>query len=281
MDRNQIAEQLDEHDKVRSREEVTEWKRGLKGIGLAEKRRKAMEFFNNPNMITNFKRVDDAIQSISNEESAFKTGLKRQIAQEEYKKFGEEPKTNKRNQDVMNPPGNFTTEADYTANEDFSEFKCSKCGEAFNSQQVAIIHIEKELKYEWNKHLEAKLKSDKRFTEWYASPADIKHLTVKNNLPNPEINACDEQSENDDNDNEDGTEGLVKQLEKERQKVRRLSGELSKEKSRKKANKPAGCGYAAQGRGAAGRARPTVVFSLTGLRGLQATSYIFGSAVRY
>jgi len=148
MERNQILDQLDLHDRVHTREEAINWKKSLqKKMTLAEKRRNAMQFFNNPTMTTDMNRVNNAIQSISNEEKVFKMGLKKDIAREEYKKLGEEPKKqnqnkDNRNKDVMTPPDNFSTDTHYTHNEDFSEFKCTECGEEFSFQQDAIIHME-------------------------------------------------------------------------------------------------------------------------------------------
>ena len=58
--------------------------------------------------------------------------------------------------------------------------------------------MEKELKTEWSNNLEHKMKLDKRFTHWYESPANIKHLTVKNILQNQKnqenVNLLDEEN---------------------------------------------------------------------------------------
>ena len=196
---------------------------------LAEKRRNAMQFFNNPTMTTDMNRVNNAIQSISNEEKVFKMGLKKDIAREEYKKLGEEPKKqnqnkDNRNKDVMTPPDNFSTDTHYTHNEDFSEFKCTECGEEFSFQQDAIIHMEKEQKKAWLKNIESKMESDKRFTDWHESPADIKHLTVKVDLPNPDIDLNESFVRN----NPKPVCLLHEEYEQQNQDLRK---ELSKEKS--------------------------------------------------
>ena len=69
MDTSEIIDQLDKSNGVCSRKEAIERKKSLsKNANLREKRKNAMKFFNNPNMTTNLKHIQDAINSISMEE---------------------------------------------------------------------------------------------------------------------------------------------------------------------------------------------------------------------
>ena len=87
MDTSEIVDQLDKSNGVCSRRKAIEWKKSLsKNANLREKRKNAIAFFNNPNMTTNMKHIQDAINSISMEEYKFKLNLKKEIA-----KYGEEP----------------------------------------------------------------------------------------------------------------------------------------------------------------------------------------------
>ena len=187
MDANAILGQLDAHDRCPTRGEALEWKKKkCSKIGTREQRGKAIEFFNNASISSNLKVVDRAIKDMPIQEKKMKLNLKRLIAKDEYEKSGE---TKPCNDEILQiPPDSFekNTHA-YHVNNDATEFNCNQCDFKSNSQQDVIIHMNKKRKEVWTNMLQAKMLPDKRFIDWYESPADFKHLCLENNLPTPDI----------------------------------------------------------------------------------------------
>ena len=101
----------------------------------------------------------------------------------------------------MIPSNQFDCEEhSYVSDKDFNNFSCDQCEFSSTSEQMMIKHMEKKRKESWTQMLEEKIKCDKRFQDWYDSPSDFKHLSVKHNLPNPNI-----ENENDDKEHDFAT----------------------------------------------------------------------------
>ena len=202
MDPTNIRELLDAHDKVPTKGEALQFKKSLgTNITLIAQREKTKLFFHNPDITTDLKRVEKALKYILDEEKDVKKSLKREIAKEEYKSMGEDPSKEAKKLKLMIPPDTFeTVEHSYVSDESFNNFSCNKCDFSSTSEQIMIKHMEKKRKEAWTQMLEEKMKCDRRVKVWYESPSDFKHLVVKHNLPNPDIeNQNDEQIVNDDN----------------------------------------------------------------------------------
>ena len=173
-------------------------------------------------------------------EKGFKRKLKLLIASEEYEKYKEiPPKDNTRRCKPLVPPQSFESPHVYRKDSILNKFKCKDCHQEFTPEENAIKHMndDKLRTNAWLEKLGDKMKNDKRLADFYESPANIKHLSVLNNLAHPKFSI----NKNDDNDTHakevgleplDPQEVLRKQLHIEQTKVRRLSGELLKEKSR-------------------------------------------------
>ena len=248
MDSANINQLLDAHDRVPTKGEAVQFKRSLgTNTSLRQQRDRSREFFHNPDMTTNLKIVDSALKGIVEEEKNIKRNIKRQIAKEEYEHWQEEPSKEAKKHKLMIPPDMFETEEHfYVSDEEFNNFSCNHCNFSSNSEQTMIKHMEKKRKEAWTQMLEEKLNLDKRCKEWYESPSDFKHLAVKHNLPNPDIENRYDSDEGDNHENmEDfvtpGTSKatrvplrVVRELNQEKEKVRRISGELDIVKTKNK-----------------------------------------------
>lgn len=251
MNQADIQERLEAHDKVPTKEAAVNFKKSLgTKVPLCAQREKAMQFFHNPNITSDLRRVDDALKNIVEEEKSVKMNLKRVIAKEEYNRMGEEPSIEAKKQKLMVPPKVFETEEHlYESDEDFNNFTCNKCDFTSNSEQIMIKHMEKKRRDDWTQMLENMLKYDRRLREWYESPSNFKHLSLKHNLPNPDIEKENDEQPVVDVDKpykaqEFTTPGtskaekvplrMIREMNKDKEKVRRLSGELEVEKTKRK-----------------------------------------------
>ena len=202
MNANAITARLDDYDKVRSNKEAIDFKKNLDTkLSLRDKRELAKTFFNNSGMISNLKKVDIAIKSISENEKLFKKNLKKEIAIEEYYKAEKTAKkSSSRHPDVMNPYDSFNSNHHSYETFQMTRFKCVICENKFDSEHNAIKHKQNERRKYWLEYLNAKILKDKRYIDWLEAPADIKHLTVKASLPDPVIDLNHDDVEEDNSE---------------------------------------------------------------------------------